>query len=358
MKHFCLRKGIEFDLLYFQDIQLTANERYFNQLCGAYQTTPKEYVEKANELFIKHNINIPKEYPKKSLKEYRLLGEEKIFPTRAFMKCIASCITIEELFDLDTSKIIKSELFKPNSRIGIYHACSMSMITLHYLNEGSEVIIPKEKKNQKNPDLIIDGYKCDIKTIDRADWTADIDFDTGTGKERLLSVDICYDIGTFIAKQNSGHKGIKQADIIFADLSLKSIGTFFMIFNSIGRELPFDELPDLKRNRIIYFSREIRDCKGFYIDFQPEFWKFIKETNQTYKNVISLPLPKKKIEIYIQELLKSQSIFIDNLQETVKFLIESNDSKNGRKKSKALLKRLSKGFKKFKKIITSKSFEK
>lgn len=357
MEYFSLRKGFVSDLLFFRDIQLTPNERYFNQLCRAYQTTPKDYVEKANELLNKYDINIPQDYPKIVLKEYKLLGEEKIFPYHAFMKCIACCITIEESFDRDTSKIIKDELFKPNSRIGIYHACSMSMIALHYLNKNSEVIIPKERKNQKNPDLIIDGYKCDIKTIDRADWTADVNLDTGTGKERLLSEDLCYDIGIFIAKKNSGHKGIKQADIIFADLSLKSIGTFFMIFNSIGLKLPFNQLPVLKKNRIIYFSRGVRDCKGFYIDIQPEFWKFIKETNQTYKNVISLPLPKRKIEIYIQELLKSQSIFIDNLQETVKFITESNDSKNGKKKSKELLKRLSKDFKKFRKTITSKSFK-
>lgn len=36
------------------------------------------------------------------------------------------------------------------------------LINLHYLNKGSEVIIPKEKDNQKNPDLIIDGFNCEI----------------------------------------------------------------------------------------------------------------------------------------------------------------------------------------------------
>lgn len=59
---------------------------------------------------------------------------------------------------INTSKILRWELIKPNSNRGIHHACSMAVIALYYLKEGYDVSIPLEKENKLNPDLFIDKF--------------------------------------------------------------------------------------------------------------------------------------------------------------------------------------------------------
>ncbi len=174
----------------------------------------------------------------------------------------------------------------------------MSVIALYYLNKGCVVTIPYEKRDQKNPDLIINDLKCEIKTVLESDWTKKMDPLTGKGEERKYSENICYDLGTFIA--NKVARGIGQSEVIFADLSLKhfgditrtalsdksaltteelsSYGNFFKILS--GTLL---ELPDPKKNRIIVFSRVNTDCYGFFLDLQFELWDFIKKLEKTNK---------------------------------------------------------------------------
>ena len=63
---------------------------------------------------------------------------------------------------------------------------------------------------------------------------------------------MCYDIGSFI--QNQAYKGIKQADIIFGDLSMRDI------WNNTHKLKQFSSmigLPELEGNQIIIFARNI-----------------------------------------------------------------------------------------------------
>lgn len=58
MEYFKLKKGAVSDLLYFQEIQLTCNDLYLNELCEAFEITPNEYIEKANNLLSKLRLCI------------------------------------------------------------------------------------------------------------------------------------------------------------------------------------------------------------------------------------------------------------------------------------------------------------
>ena len=153
----------------------------------------------------------------------------------------------------------------------------MAIIALYYMNYGYNVEIPFEKSNQYNPDLLINDLKCEIKTIHESDWMRDVDPDTGFGKEKFHGSDVCYDIGTFIGKENSGYKGILQGDVIFADLTLKSLGNLLSTIKFFLKENKMEyTLPEPKKHRIIYFSRRFKECKGYYLDFDPKLWNLIE----------------------------------------------------------------------------------
>lgn len=238
-----------------------------------------EFVDKANRLFDEYNIKVPKNYPKLNLVKSEYYGKTyEPNPMDDFACCIISCILIKEKFDINVSKIIKDELIKNNSRSGILHANTMATVALYYLKNKSQVVIPKDQKNQRNPDLVIDGLNCEIKVVDVSDWTMDINHSTGKGKVRLFSEDICYDIGKFISSKNSGHKGIKQSDVIFADLSMKSFGK---IKNLTG--IKRNKFPKLHKYRIIYFAKKINEFSSFFLDFDPHLWEMIKTAEKKYR---------------------------------------------------------------------------
>ncbi|MHA2126628.1 MAG: hypothetical protein ACW99E_15105 [Promethearchaeota archaeon] len=238
---------------------------------------PVEFVEKSNALFARYQIIIPKDFPKYNTPE-KTNHEKKVddFPIFDFLICIHCCILLEEEYGIDSSKLLRRELVKPNSNIGIHHACSIAVIALFYLKEGHDVSIPFEKKNELNPDLTIDNLKCEVKTIQESDWTSEIDPATGFGKRKSRGPDLCYDLGTFIGKENSGYKGILQGDMVFADLTLKSFGDLSSNIRGLGHgdKLKYG-LPIPKKYRMIFFSRHNLDCVGYYIDFEPRLWTLI-----------------------------------------------------------------------------------
>ncbi len=241
--------------------------------------TPKNFVNKANELFSKYRIRVPDDYPSEGIsKDFESLGKINLSPWNEFAICVGCSILINKEFNKDVMRILKNELIRPNSRGGILHASALSAIALYYLKKGLDVHISKEQKNKKNPDLIIDGLNCDVKAVDKSDWTQDMDLRTGWAKKRFLSKDIAYDIGTFIG--NRGYEGIKQSDVILADLSLKSFGLIrengWITKNRPG-------LADLKQHRIIYFARKIIYFNSFFIDFDPHLWELIKTSKRHYR---------------------------------------------------------------------------
>ncbi len=259
----------------------------YYDIFGELELSKQDFVHKANILFQEYNIQVPDNYPNLKTLNRNIFSNIEINPMNDFAICVASCILIREKFNIDVSKIIRNELIENNSRHGILHANSLASIALYYLNKGSKILIPRELNNQYNPDLVINNFSCEVKVIDESDWTQDIDLDTGKGKQRSLSEDLCYDIGQFISKRDSGHKGIKQSDIIFADLSLKSFG---WIENIVDKKKP--GFPNLKKYMIIYFAKKITDISSYYLEFDPLLWELIKTTKSKHSFSI-LPWSKK-----------------------------------------------------------------
>jgi len=182
----------------------------------------------------------------------------------------------------------------------------MAVIAFNYLKKNCSVSIHREKKDELNPDLIVDNLRCEVKTIQEVDWGSDIDPDTGLGKKRTRGPDLCYDIGKFIEKKDSGYKGILQSDVLFADLTLKSFGSISkdIIGFGLGDKLQYG-LPELKKYRIIFFSRFYLDCVGYYIDFEPRLWNLIDiASGIEYRNAtlsFSIPADGKLHKIEIPE---------------------------------------------------------
>ncbi|MFX1500206.1 MAG: hypothetical protein ACFFDH_04485 [Promethearchaeota archaeon] len=259
------------------------------------EVEPAEFVEKANALFTKNQIKIPNDFPKYSTIQKKF-NDKKVddFPVYDFLICIHCCILLEDEYGINTSKILRRELIRPNSNRGIHHACSIAVIALYYLKAGNNVSIPFEKDDTPNPDLIINDLKCEVKTIQESDWESEIDPETGFGKKKTRGPDLCYDIGKFIEKEDSGYKGILQGDVVFADLTLKSVGEITSDISSYcyGDKLK-PGLPDLKKCRIIFFSRYCLDCVGYFVDFEPRLWNLINIASgmEYQKAILSITIP-------------------------------------------------------------------
>lgn len=292
-----------------------------------------EFVEDANKIFKKYKIKIPKNYPQDE-------NRSAIFPRVSYMNiwpefvlCVRNCIIIEKKFNMKTDKIIKNELIIPNSESGILHACAFSIILLYYLKEGKKVEILKEVKNQTNPDLLIDGISCDVKT--KKDGDLFINIETGEPRERIIIEDILYDIGSFISKKNGAYKGIKQADVIFVDFSRRWAWQYIDFANLANKGFP-----ELKKNRMIFFARYTlnpSDIYSYFIDFQSEFCKIIRTYKKT-TTYISNP-DFKQNEPYksytTNNMINSETYKLRDL--FYEFLLNISDTKYSRKKVMKIL---------------------
>lgn len=274
---------------------------------------PFEFVEKTNTLFAKYQISFPRDFPKYSTIGREFYGKKvDDFPIYDFLLCIYCCILVEDEYGINTPKILRWELIKPNSNSVIHHTCSMAVIALYYLKEGFTISISLEKENELNPDLLINNLKCEIKTIQESDWTREIDPKTGFGKRKTRGPDLCYDIGKFIGKVNSGYKGILQGDVVFANLTLKSFGELSSDLRGLGHgdKLKYG-LPEPKKCRIIFFSRIYLNCIGYYIDFEPRLWNIIEiASGFEYQRVIfsfDMPADEKSHEIKLPIPLEDEN---------------------------------------------------
>lgn len=279
MDYFQIRTMGNEEMVVFRKNPIPSSESPVFNIFRELRMTPKNFVNKANELFSRYHVRVPNDYPSEGIsKEYSQLGTVISIPWDEFTICVGCSILIDQQFNKDVQRILKNELVMTNSYSGILHASALSAIVLYYLKKGFNVDIPKEQKNKYNPDMIIDGLSCEVKVVDESDWTLDINPRTGQGENRILSKDIAYDIGKFLS--NRACKGIKQADVILADLSLKSFGLIrengWITKNRPG-------LADLQKHRIIYFAREIIYFDSFFIDFDPHLWELIKTSERQYR---------------------------------------------------------------------------
>lgn len=268
--------GNNTNYLHFQGKGISYSNIIGNNLFDNLSISLEDFIEKANKLLENHRIKVSDKFITYKIRNYKKLGKLEYNLGDDFLLCIGACILLEER-QVNTSKILKKELFRNDSDIA--HACSCSVIALHYQNKNCKVEIPFEKGNQYNPDLIINNLKCDVKTVQESDWTISLNPETRMTEDFDLCRDLTFDIGTFIS--NRSYKGIRQADVIFADLTNKSFGT-------LHNSKPNTKLgiPNPEKNRIIVFSMQYLNLNGFYINFQPELWNILKYLEYRYRRGI------------------------------------------------------------------------
>ena len=148
MEYFRIKeKDNEFSIHFFNRGWSIYSSRNKPNILEKLELKPLEFVKKINSLLAKYRIIIPKDFPKHSNIK-RKIGDKKVddFPKIDFLICLHCCILIEDEYGIDTSKILRWELIKPNSNGGIHHACSMAVIALNYLKKKYSVSIHREKK--------------------------------------------------------------------------------------------------------------------------------------------------------------------------------------------------------------------
>jgi len=249
-----------------------------------------DFATSANELFVKYGIDVPVDYPGSREQDPTFLKMKAPDLWDEFAVCVGCCILIERDFKVET-KIILRELVEKNNRGDMLHATATAVIVLHYLKEHMDVEILKEHKNQKNPDLIIDGNICEVKARDmksvdpenQEKWEKE-----GTVEEYDLTERVFLDIGKAFSSSSQIHNGIKKADIIFCDLTSQSLRSLARAprnrIESIG-------LSKLKEHRVFLFTRKCTRVHSYFIDIDPSFWTAIRETNVKSSHKIA-PLPE------------------------------------------------------------------
>jgi hypothetical protein len=147
-----------------------------------------------------------------------------------------------------------------------------------YALAGRNIELPVGlKKGVKNPDFIIDGLSADVKTRSQTDIGAQF---TGSKSQasKVLAEQLCYDIGSFIRDRMA--EGIKQADVLFVDLSERSL-SFMAMWDEKKRMK--GQVPEPKNGRIIFYcyprafgEKKVETFQATFMDLEPLFWDFIK----------------------------------------------------------------------------------
>ena len=244
----------------------------------------EDFITQANGLLDKYSIEVPGDFPKPLVREVALYGEIAKNYSHQVGICFCNCIKLERKYHINTLKLLR-ELINSNE---ILHSASVSEVCVNYLESGHNVQLFPTSDTGKKPDILIDGIFCDVKVIQEADWTKEALKDehiaefrkTGFGPWHDISGDVCFDVGMSINKRAA--KGIKQADMLLVDLSLKSLGNL-LSWHPVGG---VKELPDPRKNRVVFFGRSYSDsssvfnCLGYYLDFDPSLWDIVKYINE------------------------------------------------------------------------------
>ena len=243
----------------------------------------EDFITQANGLMDKYAIKVPEDFPRPTVCEDALSGKVAKYYNDEVGICFCNCIKLEGKYSINTSKLLH-ELINFNE---ILHSASVSEVCANYLESGHNVQLFPKSDTGKKPDVLFDGIFCDVKVIQEADWTKEALRDEhieefrkeGQGPWHYISDDVCYDVGMSIS--NRAAKGIKQAEMLLVDLSLKSLP--FLYEAGVVKE---SKLPDPQKNRVVFFCRSYGDsssvfnCFGYYLDLDPSLWDVVKNCNK------------------------------------------------------------------------------
>jgi hypothetical protein len=177
-------------------------------------------------------------------------------------------------------KPLVQEFKKSSDMAALRHACSLAFLSSIYAYNEYDIEYRSRSKDSRNADVCINGIFADIKVIQRSDLEQ-IHREKGREFKTKLSDDLCYDIGKAI--QNRLHDGIKQAELVFIDLSQKSLPSmwrgeeFDATSNIVPEPTPFRVVYFCKIGPNVFIGREqVYSFFATYIDMDPRIWDFIK----------------------------------------------------------------------------------
>lgn len=181
-------------------------------------------------------------------------------------------------------KPLVHEFKKSSDMAELRHACSLAFLSSIYAYNGYDIEYRSRSKDSRNADVCINGIFADIKVIQQSDFEQ-IHREKGRVFKTKLSEDLCYDIGKAI--QNRLHDGIKQAELVFIDLSQKSLSSMWLgeefdtTSNIVPEPTPFRVVYFCKIGPNVFIGREpVYSFFATYIDMDPRIWDFIKHSDR------------------------------------------------------------------------------
>lgn len=256
---------------------------------------PEDFVNASNNLLDSRKIKVPREFPQPITQEQSALGKTEVRYNHWLAVCMANCIKLERLYQTNTSRLLRELMNREPSTM--LHSASISVLAIEYLSRGFPVALSPQIKADKKPDLMINNILCDVKTIRETDWLKEAVTEanvkkfrqTGMGPPLTISERITYEVG--MAIRDRALEGIRQADMLYFDFSLKYLPWLYRI-----GKVEEKELPQPKKYRFAFFDwvygdkDRKRDCSGYYIDLDSSLWDVLRYCDKKMASGI-LPPP-------------------------------------------------------------------
>ena len=251
---------------------------------------PQEFVKIFETISGTYNLEITQEFMRRFYDFSTFFGikrkHEIAFITKYFIDFVLDMHYLVER-GIHIEPLIQE--FKESGDVSdLRHACSLAFLSSIYTCTGHGIELRGRSRDSKNADLCIDGIFADIKVIQQSDLEQ-LHREKGRVFQTKLSEDLCYDLGKAI--QNRLHDGIKQAELVFIDLSQKSLSSIWL---SEEFDTTSNIVPDPRRSRVVYYckigpnvfiGRELTySFFATYIDVDPFLWDFIKRSNKITKH--------------------------------------------------------------------------
>lgn len=281
----CRRHGEDPKALEFQaQDDFIALGRHALNLELVWSIRPKEFIELYNKIARDYDFRISPAFYQRFKEKRTVFGKKQsvhIDPLRTIVDFLIQCNTLLE-HGIEIGLLL-SEFSRAGDIYELRHSCSLSYLVSVYASSGYEVRL-LAKSQQPSPDLSVNGIPADLKVIQATDWGAR-HANKGNEFTTQLSKDLCYDIGTAI--RNRLHEAVVQSDLVFIDLSSKSMGSLYI-------DERFDSsdeiLPQPQRYRVVFFCKvgpnRFLDRQGSFsffgaaVDFDKNLWCFIREYNR------------------------------------------------------------------------------
>lgn len=247
---------------------------------------PQEFIKIYETISRNYNFEITQEFMRRFYKISTFFGikrkSEVAFMAKYFIDFVLDAHCLVER-GIQIEPLIQE--FKRSSDMSeLQHACSLAFLSSIYACSKYDIEFQRVSRDRRSADLCINGIPADIKVIHENDFEH-VHRKRSRVFQTKLSDDLCYDVGKAI--QNRLHDGIKQAELVFIDMSQKSLLSMWL-----GKEFDTTSnlVPEPSRFRVVYFCKigpnvflgreQTYSFFATYIDMDPRLWGFIKRCDR------------------------------------------------------------------------------